>query len=176
MNEVLEPTSIDAPRLAAFLKRAWKEAGPGALGWTGATDATLDEIASEDFLGALLTSPATTVLAAEDAGEIIGVAVLRRIEATVDELAGIILLESRTGEGVGRSLLAAVLKHARARGTKEIVVRTEAANDRALRFYQRSGFVVVDSGSETVQGTKVNLVTLRCRLGRPGSSRVHASA
>ncbi len=165
MTEVLEPAAADASRLAAFLKRAWSEAGPGALGWTGATDATMDEIASEDFLAALLTNPQTTVLAAEEAGEIIGVAVLRRSQATVDELAGILLLESRTGEGVGRSLLAAALERSRARGTKEIVVRTEAANERALRFYRRSGFVVVDSGPEVVGGTQVNLVTLRYRLG-----------
>ena len=164
MTEFIEAVPSDAPRLGAFLRKAWKEAGPGALGWTGAKDANMEEIASEAFLSGLLAEPTTKVFAAQDAGEFLGVAVLRRLEATVGELAGIIVLESRTGEGVGRSLLAAVLEHARADGTKEIVVRTEAANNRALRFYQGFGFDIVDRGPEDVQGAKVNLVTLRCRL------------
>ncbi len=164
LTAILEPALSDVNRLSAFLKEAWAQAGPGALGWTGATDATMAEIASNDFLTGLLTDPTTHVLAAEDAGEIIGVAVLRHAATAVEELAGIILLERRTGEGVGRSLLMAALERSRTRGAKEVVVRTEASNDRALRFYGHLGFAVEGHGLEEVQGTKVDLITLRRRL------------
>ncbi len=152
--------------MGAFLKRAWKEAGPGALGWTGATDASMDEIASDDFLAALLARPGTHVVVAEETGEIIGIAVSRRIEGTVDELAGILLLESRTGRGVGRALLEAVLQRSRVGGAREILVRTEAANDRAVRFYQGLGFAPESRIEESVGGRQVELITLRRTLAQ----------
>lgn len=33
----------DVPKLSAFLIEAWKEAGPGALGFTGATEEAIRE-------------------------------------------------------------------------------------------------------------------------------------
>ena len=172
LTAVCELTRSDVPRLSTFMRKAWAEAGPGALGWTGATDASMQEIASAEFLEGLLANPKTRVLAAEDAGEIIGIAVLRREEGTVDELAGIILLESRTGQGVGRSLLQATLAKSQANGATNVVVRTEAANERALEFYQKAGFVVEGRGLQDVEGAPVVLVTLRYKpVARHGNAR-----
>ncbi len=174
MTQIIAPSPSDVPRLSAFLREAWKEAGLGALGWAGASDASIEEIAAADFLAALVAEPGTVVLAAEDAGEVIGVAVTRTVGEAVAELAGIILLESRTGEGVGRRLLAEAVERARADGASAIVVRTEAANERALRFYARAGFVPEARGIEDVRGTRVDLVTLRRRLDGPAATKAPA--
>lgn len=167
MTSVIDATETDVPRLSAFLRSAWAEAGPGALGWTGASDASIEEIASEAFLKGLLANAKAEVFAAVEADRIIGIAVLRHIADSEDELAGILLLESRTGHGVGRALMGAAVERARQRGTKEIVVRTEASNDRAIRFYRKLGFAIAGRGWEDVQGTKADLVTLRRNLQEP---------
>jgi ribosomal protein S18 acetylase RimI-like enzyme len=169
VSKFIEPSLSDVPRLSTFLREAWKEAGPDALGWTGATDSTIQEIASDAFLTALLTRPGTRILVAEDANDIIGLAVLRRLESTLNELAGIVLRESRTGKGVGGSLLEAILERSQADGVEEVVVHTETSNGRALEFYQRHGFVVEGHRQEEIGGTKVDLATLRRKLrGRTG--------
>lgn len=167
MTEVLEVASSDVPRLATFLKRAWKEAGPGTPGWTGATDASMEEIASEGFLAALLAKLQTHVLAADEAGEIVGLAVVQRVASGADELTGLMVLGSRTGRGVGRALLEAAVRLSRAEGARDLLVRTEASNERALRFYQDHGFVIESRGLVDVQGIRVELVT----LVRPTSDR-----
>jgi len=43
-------------------------------------------------------------------------------------------------QGVGRQLLAAVLKDLRQRGMRRVVVGTSTSNTEALAFYQRAGF------------------------------------
>ena len=172
MIAIVEPSGADVPHLSSFLRKAWAEAGPGSLGWVGASDVAVEELASESFLTALLAREDTRVLAAVAAGEVIGLAVLRRTNATSMELAGLILLESRTGQGVGRALLSATLERARSEGATDVVVRTETANDRALRFYQRCGFVIESRGLEEVEGIRVSLATLRCHVNRgPGKDQ-----
>ena len=64
---VVRPARLnDDTRLSAFIIRAWKEAGPGALGFTGATDEAVGEIASVGFLSKLLKSPNVRVFVAEE--------------------------------------------------------------------------------------------------------------
>ena len=89
---------------------AWEEAGPGALGWTGASDESMREIASESFLVGLISREGTRVFAAEDGAEIIGFAVARREDRSAVDIAGIIVLESRTPEGAGSALLEAAVR------------------------------------------------------------------
>jgi len=165
--DVFEPTVAAVSEVRTFLLEAWKEAGPEALGWTGATEESIEEIASEAFITALLSRPMTIVLAAQEGGRIVGVAVLRGLVAGSTELAGIIVLESRTGGGVGSSLITAAKERAQAAGAKEIVVKTEAVNDRAVGFYQHHGFRLEKRARENVHGTPVDLVTLRMKLAGP---------
>jgi len=47
----------DIPRLGLFVLDAWRLAGPSALGWTGATDENIEEIASESFLQRFIGNP-----------------------------------------------------------------------------------------------------------------------
>ena len=50
------------------------------------------------------------------------------------ELAGIIVLESRTGRGSGSALLEKAKALAKGAGYGHIIVKTERFNDRALAF------------------------------------------
>ncbi len=154
----------DEVALRAFFDTAWGEAGPGALGWTGASDEAIREIASHPFLAALLSDPYRGVFVAEEGGGVVGIAVTRKLDASTVELAGIIVRETRTGRGIGASLLETVRRDAIAAGFSEMLVKTEALNDRALAFYQKHGFVLVEVRSEDVRETPVNLAVLRLNL------------
>ena len=49
------------------------------------------------------------------------------------------------GEGVGSSLLAAILEDVKARGLTRLTLETENDNEGARRFYTRHGFLAEDS-------------------------------
>jgi ribosomal protein S18 acetylase RimI-like enzyme len=68
-------------------------------------------------------------------------------QAYVGELA---VAETAEGAGIGQALLTEIERWAQARGLRLIVIDTGAGNDRARRFYGRSGFV-----EEGVRLTKV---------------------
>ena len=67
----------DVPALGAFFRRAWREAGPGALGFTGANEAAVEEISSREFLAWRASSPRVRMYWAHDAAEVVGFARLR---------------------------------------------------------------------------------------------------
>ncbi len=154
----------DARKLSAFMLRAWKEAGPGALGFTGATDEAVREIASEAFLTRRLTSPNTLIVVAEEGNEIMGFSSIRMLDARTAELSGIVVLESATGRGIGTRLLRKSLDGARRRRFHSVIVKTEAANDRAIRFYKKTGFFESSKVLEKVGRTRVSLQLLTKRL------------
>lgn len=77
---------------------------------------------------------------AVDGSERVGVATYV-IEGTTAEL--ITLDALRTGAGVGRLLVEAVIVEARRRGARRLLVMTTNDNITALRFYQRAGFRLV---------------------------------
>jgi ribosomal protein S18 acetylase RimI-like enzyme len=154
----------DAPKLSAFIIQAWKEAGPGALGFTGATDEAIREIASEGFLMSRLASPNTQMVVAEEANAIVGFASIRKLEARKAELSGIVVLEGATGRGIGSRLLRKALDGAKRRGFGSVLVKTEAINDRAIRFYRKAGFVESTKLVEKVGRVKVALQLLTKKL------------
>ena len=164
MLDVRVPVPQDIPELRAFLLAAWSEAGPSALGWTGATDEAVEEIATEDFLAHLLTDPEVEVRMAVDAQSILGFAVVRTAGPGRWELAGLIVRERETGKGVGRELLRHVLCDAGRAGIRSVSVKTETFNDRALGFYRHEGFVETSRIEEAIGGKKIPLVVLEHRL------------
>lgn len=164
MLSIFEPTSSDVPRMRAFILRAWDEAGHAALGWTGASAETINEIASADFLNALLSRAGTRIFVAQEGQEIVGFAVLQSLSVTDAELSGLVVLEGQTGRGVGSTLLERIRASARAAGIAQVVVKTEAFNERAIRFYQHHGFAPIERRWEDVQGSRVDLVLLRLAL------------
>jgi ribosomal protein S18 acetylase RimI-like enzyme len=162
--DVRAPTIEDIPAIRAFLLKAWSEAGPDALGWTGASEEVIREISTEEFLRGLLSDQAVHVRVALSEKEILGFSVVRGEPGGTRELAGLIVRERETGKGVGRELLHRVLAEARRDGVDSLVVKTEAFNERALGFYVHEGFVEKGRIEETVGGKKVALVILECRL------------
>ena len=154
----------DVSKLSTFLVDAWKEAGPGALGFNGATDEAIREIASEEFLKKRLATPTIQMMVAEEERRIIGFSSLRRVEARKAELSGIAVLASATGKGVGSRLLRKALDAARKRGFNSVSVKTESTNERAISFYRKAGFTESGRAVERVGGTKMTLRFMVKRL------------
>jgi ribosomal protein S18 acetylase RimI-like enzyme len=158
--KVREAMLGDEANLSSFLKEAWKEAGPRAPGFTGATDKTIEEISSIDFLKKLLVDQKTRIFVAEDEDRIVGFASTKEDGNNYVELSGIIVLESKTGLGVGKQLLEAARSSAALLGVSKMIVKTEVFNDRAIWFYKRMGFTEMDRTTEEVEGILVDLLFL----------------
>lgn len=166
MPDVRRAASGDIPALQSFLRRAWSQAGSSALGWTGATEESIAEIASEAFLAALLGNLDVSAWIASEGDAVTGLAVVRGPKSSTRELAGIIVLESETGKGAGSALLHRVVSDEDRSGTLSLNVKTETFNERALGFYRREGFVETSRIVETVGGEQVPLVVLELPLAR----------
>jgi putative acetyltransferase len=143
---------------------AWKRAGPGALGWIGATEDTIQEISSEEYLKKLLSNPKMRFFSSEENGEITGFAVNRVQDSSTMELAGIIVREDLLGKGFGSLLLSKCIEFAREAGFVNMVTKTEKSNGRAINFYVKKGFVRVGDTVETVENSKVELAVLKLAL------------
>lgn len=154
----------DVSKLSAFLVEAWKEAGPGALGFTGAKDEAIGEIASEEFLKKRLATPTIQMMVAEEERRIIGFSSMRKVEAREAELSAIAVLERAAGKGVGSRLLRKALDAARKRGFNSVRVKTEVTNDRAINFYRKAGFTDSGKAIERVGGARVALRFMVKRL------------
>ena len=160
MMTVREAEQKDVESLIEFLRRAWKEAGPGALGWTGATEETMRHIASHGFLSNLLDRDDTRVFIALNEGQVVGFSSNRRLGDELVELSGIIVLESITGIGIGGRLLEHSIEAAKGDRYTTMMVKTESFNERAVNFYLRNGFRREATIEENVEGSNVELVKL----------------
>jgi ribosomal protein S18 acetylase RimI-like enzyme len=156
--------SNDVSKLSVFFSEAWKEVGPGALGFAGANDEAIGEIASEDFLKRRLATPTIQMMVAEEERRIIGFSSMRKVEAREAELSAIAVLESATGRGVGSRLLRKALDAARKRGFNSVRVKTEVTNEKAINFYRKAGFTESGKSVERVGGARVALRFMVKRL------------
>ena len=105
-----------------------------------------------DTIAAELADPAATFLLAEDGGELVGYAVLKRGRAPAAlcgaravEIARLYAATGRTGMGYGSALMAACLDHARREGLRCIWLGVWERNVRAIAFYRRWQFEVIGS-------------------------------
>ncbi|MDG7008226.1 MAG: GNAT family N-acetyltransferase [Nitrososphaerota archaeon] len=162
--EVRAAKMADAKALGGFFMRAWKEAGPGALGFTGATEGAIKEISSVQFLAERLASPNVKMLVAVSEGEVVGFASLRTEGHGATELSGIVVLQSASGAGIGSRLLRKSFALAARLGFRAMTVRTEALNKRAIGFYRKNGFTEAGKTTEKVGRTRVALSVLRKTL------------
>lgn len=154
----------DLHKLSVFFLEAWKEAGPDAPGFSGATDDAVRELASEQSLRDKLTSPSLRIFVAEDAGRVLAFASLKRIDSGATELSGIVVLQSLVGRGVGTELFNKVREFGAAEGYRRVVVKTEIFNKTAIAFYKKLGFVETKETTEDVEGTEVRLMVLQRNL------------
>jgi len=108
------------------------------MGFSGATDEAIREIASPEFLEKRLASPNARLIVAEEAREVVGFASIRF--AREAELSGLVVLQKAAGRGIGTRLLRKAVDAARKRGFYRLSVKTETANARAIGFYKKAGF------------------------------------
>jgi ribosomal protein S18 acetylase RimI-like enzyme len=157
-------TAADVHKLSAFILEAWQEAGPGAMGFAGATDETIRELASEQTLRTLLANPAIQIFVADVADEIVGFSSLKRVDSNTVELSGIVVLQNLVGRGFGTELFETARAFAATEGYVRMMVKTEVINDRAIAFYKKLGFVETARTTEDVEGTEVRLLVLERNL------------
>jgi ribosomal protein S18 acetylase RimI-like enzyme len=160
----VEPDSQHIRALGRFMLDAWKRAGPQALGWTGANDNTIREISSENYLTALVSNPKLKFFLSMENDKITGFAVNRLVDSSTMELAGIIVRNDLLGKGVGSHLISECITYARNAGFAKMMVKTEASNDRAIKFYTSKGFVRSGNVVETVQNSEVELAEFKLVL------------
>jgi ribosomal protein S18 acetylase RimI-like enzyme len=94
---------------------------------------------------ALAATTAVRFRVAEMAGGIVGYAITGRADQRgyVQRLA---VAPGVQGHGIGAALLLDGLRWLRRRGVREAIVNTQEGNDRSLRLYQRTGFLVQPEG------------------------------
>jgi ribosomal protein S18 acetylase RimI-like enzyme len=161
---VSEATNADVEFFAAFFREAWRQAGPDAPGFAGATDDVIAELTTPAAVRARIGGPERRMYLAWEGGRVVGFAATKRVDAATAELAGIIVLEAVAGRGVGSQLVAAAVGSARSEGYRVMIVRTEVTNERAKGFYERRGFAVTDTATELVEGSAVEVWELSMHL------------
>jgi len=134
------------------------------LGWAGATEDTIHEISSEEYLMELVSDSKLKFFVSEENGEITGFAVNRVQDGSTMELAGIIVRDDLLGKGIGSLLISKCIDSARDAEFASMVVKTEASNERAISFYMKRGFVRIGNAVETVENSKIDLAMLRLVL------------
>lgn len=154
----------DVEGIVTFLKKAWMEASPAAMGWTGASEKTISEITTPEFLSSLLERKDVHVHLLVYREEIVGFASLRKINDKRVELSGIIIPESMTGKGFGTKLLEASINKAKGKGFSIMSVKTEKLNERAIGFYKSKGFRECRTLEQEIEGYRVTLLELNLDL------------
>ena len=139
----------DGRDLAAMAKRSFTDTF-GTLYRPEDLAAFLDQTFGEAGLPAQLSDPAFTVrLAVDGAGEIVGFAKTGPVAfpgdwpATALELHQLYVRGDQHGAGVGPALMDWAIDTARADGRTEIILSVYVDNARAIRFYERYGFVEI---------------------------------
>ena len=162
--EVREAIDTDAESISTFLWALWEEAGPDAPGLAGATEQIIEEIAHPTAIRRRLGGPERRIFVAVQEDRVVGFAATRVVDESEIELAGIMVLPSLTGRGIGRPLVETAADTARTRGFTNMTVSTEVGNEGALRFYQANGFVLQDESVVEVDGTEVAVARLNLAL------------
>lgn len=139
----------DGAELAAMAKRSFTDTF-GTLYRPEDLAAFLDQTFGEKGLPAQLTDPAYTVrVAVDESGEIVGFAKIGPVAfpgewpATAIELHQLYVRGDQHGAGVGPALMDWAIDVARADGRMEVILSVYVDNARAIRFYERYGFVEI---------------------------------
>jgi ribosomal protein S18 acetylase RimI-like enzyme len=152
--------TADAAAIGRFLREAWRESGPEAPGFAGATDEMIEELAQPEAVRVRIENEGRRMFVARTEERVIGFAATRPAAVAEVELAGIVVLRSFAGRGLGRRLVAASVHAAAIDGFDRMVVRTETSNAAAIGFYQALGFDPGRVLSEDVDGHAVEVVEL----------------
>ena len=93
-TDVREAVAADATAFATFMQRAWREAGPDAPGFAGATAESIAEITTPSIFERSIGGPDRRMFLAWHGEEAVGFASLRRTDATTSELSGVVGLDA----------------------------------------------------------------------------------
>ena len=158
--EVVEARAEDWEAVGRFFRDAWRLAGPGALGWSGASDEVVAGMTTKEARLEMLTRPDTGTFIAKDRQMVVGLASIKRIDGRTAELSGIVVRQDLIAHGIGSRLLDKARSTAVADGFKIMTVNTEVNNERAIRFYTSKGFQTAEEIDQEVLGKQVKLLKL----------------
>ena len=161
---IREATAANIAVISDFFHEAWRQAGPQAPGFAGATEEVIAEIAAPEAIEARLGGPERRMFIAWADGRVVGFAATCRLTREVIELAGAAVLQSQIGGGVGSALLQAAVESGRQHEFCRMTVSTETDNERARRFYERFGFSVVGTSTTDAADSEIELCNLEMRL------------
>lgn len=161
---VREATSDDVTAIADFFHEAWQQAGPEAPGFAGATEEVIAEIAAPEAIEVRIGGPQRRMFIALQDARVIGFAATRRLTGDSIELAGVVVLQSLIGGGVGSALFQAAAESARQNEFRRMTVSTEIDNQRALQFYERCGFAVAGKSTTDAAGIDIEVWDLELEL------------
>lgn len=121
-----------------------------------------------------------SVVALSERGELAGFAFLkmrdylpsRRPSAEL----GIVVSDPFQGRGLGSRLVEEVLRLARGRGVREVVLSVLSDNVRAIRLYRKFGFEFVGEAEDYWRGRRLKAKVMRLRLDAAGPPAAEASA
>jgi ribosomal protein S18 acetylase RimI-like enzyme len=85
-------------------------------------------------------------------------------KTTVAELSTLYALESVWGQGMGQALWHEAIKYMRERGFTEAMLWVLKGNERAIKFYERRGFVFDGKTKTERRGESLELHELRYRM------------
>lgn len=154
---VTEAAYDDVGAFASFFWTAWRQAGPDAPGFAGASDEVIAELTTTEAIQQRIGGPERRMFLAWEDQRVVGFAATKRIDADTVELAGIIVLEDASGMGVGTQLVEGAVLAAGNEGYRTMIVRTEIGNLRAQTFYEGLMFTLVGRGVEHVEGSGVEV-------------------
>ncbi len=167
MIEIRTATATDAAALAELAAATFALACPPHT-TAEAIAAFLRDVLAESNFDAYLADPDRLILVAEDAGVMLGYTMLVFAEPTDEdareaallrptaELSKCYLRAETHGRGVAAALMTATLDAARARGAAGSWLGVNQENARAIRFYEKNGFVTVGQKRFLVGGRYEN--------------------
>ena len=151
----------DALAISQVLAASWKSAYKGLV-----ADDYLDSLREDHLVAFLIKGMADNSLFAmllEENSQLIGASILKKTDVpSIIELTAIYLLPGTIGQGYGYTFFRAIEAEMIKRGYTRCVLDVLVSNSRAIRFYEKNGFV--DDGQTIAAKLGNNEYT--CRIMR----------
>ena len=132
-------TPADVPTIRALADRIWRACYRDIL-TPGQLDYMLGRMFSEEVLLQQISAGVEWELAALDGTDVAFLSMTREPGGGRVELNKLYLVPELHGRGFGQAMLVRVLANAAARGAREVHLRVNKANRRAIAAYERAGF------------------------------------
>lgn len=147
----------DFMAVGRILEKSWKHSYRDVL-----PKAYLDRLTPERFTAAMRAEPEKTLVLFED-GVPAGVCMLgfSRQRPGCGEVIGLYVLPEKIGQGYGRKLLGAAVASFRQEGCEAVCLWVFCQNDKAIGFYQHSGFRRTGHGQvENYAGENIEMLEM----------------